>query len=190
MVFTQRPLSLGEWFGHERRHASVTFFSDGDGGTPSISVQATNLWYDMRDTYIVRFVVVGFRKNLPLAARRPMADDSNSLSLSFTTNGREHIDSIRLQIAAAIQSAGAEIDTKTPVEEGDRVFYGLRDGVPFTVVIAEMPNHCLVSMEGSTAEEKVNPIVRAWAQPIIEAAVRSCDETDNVRWHDSSQMLG
>ena len=55
MVFTQGPLSLGESFGHERRIASVAFFSDGDGGTPSNFVQAANLWYDVRDTYIVRF---------------------------------------------------------------------------------------------------------------------------------------
>ena len=47
MVFTQRPLSLGESFGHERRIASVAFFSDGDGATPSNSVQAANLWYDV-----------------------------------------------------------------------------------------------------------------------------------------------
>ena len=72
MVFTQGPLSLGESFAHERRNASVTFFADGDSGTPSISVQAANLWYDVRDTYIVRFVVDGCRKNLPLAAPNRM----------------------------------------------------------------------------------------------------------------------
>ena len=66
MVFTQGPLSLGESFGHERRIASITFFSDGDGGTPSISVQAANTWYNLRDTYIVSFVAGGCRKNLPL----------------------------------------------------------------------------------------------------------------------------
>ena len=66
MFFTQGPLSLGESFGHERRIASVAFFSDGDGGTPSNFVQAANLWYDVRDTYIVRFVADGCRKNLPL----------------------------------------------------------------------------------------------------------------------------
>ena len=42
-------------------------FSDGDSGTPSISVQTANTWYDIRDTYIVRFVADGCRKNLPLA---------------------------------------------------------------------------------------------------------------------------
>ena len=67
MVFTQGPLSFGESLGHERGNASVTLCSDGDGGTPSISVQAANLWYDVRDTYIVRFVADGCRKNLPLA---------------------------------------------------------------------------------------------------------------------------
>ena len=66
MVFTQGPLSLGESFGHERRIASVAFFPDGNGGTPSISVQAANTWYNLRDTYIVRFVADGCRKNLPL----------------------------------------------------------------------------------------------------------------------------
>jgi len=44
----------------------MTFFSNGDGGTPSLFVQAANLWYDIRDTFIVRFVLVGCRKNLPL----------------------------------------------------------------------------------------------------------------------------
>jgi len=67
MVFTQGPLSIGESFGAEHSIASVTFFSDGDGGTPSNSVQAANTWYDVRDTYIVRFVAVGCRKNLPLS---------------------------------------------------------------------------------------------------------------------------
>ena len=67
MVFTQGPLSLGESFGHERRNASITLFSDGSGGTPSLSVQAANIWQDIHDTYIVRFVADGCRKNLPLA---------------------------------------------------------------------------------------------------------------------------
>ena len=68
MFFTQGPLSIGESFGYARRNASMTFFSDGDSGTPSFSVLAANLWYDIRDTYIVRFVADGCRKNLPLAA--------------------------------------------------------------------------------------------------------------------------
>ena len=66
MVFTQGPLSIGVSFGHERRNASFTFFSDGDGGTPSLFVQAAFPWYDIYDTYIVRFVADGCRKNLPL----------------------------------------------------------------------------------------------------------------------------
>gem|GEM_PF-4222483 len=69
MVFTQGPLSFGDSFGREHKNSSITFFSDGDGGTPSISVQAANTWYDIRDTYIVRFVADGCRKNLPLADR-------------------------------------------------------------------------------------------------------------------------
>ena len=68
MVFTQRPLSVGESLGRERQIASITFFTDGDSGTPSLFVQAANPWYDIRDTYIVRFVVDGCRKNLPLYA--------------------------------------------------------------------------------------------------------------------------
>ena len=67
MVFTLRPLSVGKRFGYERRNSSVNVFSEGDGGTPSLSVQAANLWYNFRDTYVVRFVAVGCRKNLPLA---------------------------------------------------------------------------------------------------------------------------
>ena len=69
MVFTQGPLSLGESFSYEHSIASVTFSSDGDSGTPSISVQAANLWYDNRGTYIVRFVADGCRKNLPLGVK-------------------------------------------------------------------------------------------------------------------------
>ena len=78
MVFTQGPLSLGESFGEKRSIASVAFFPDGDSGTPSLSVQAANLWYDCRDTYIVRFVAVGCRKNLPLGgtARKVTLNDT------------------------------------------------------------------------------------------------------------------
>ena len=43
----------------------VNILSDGDS-TPSLSVQAAILWYDIRDTYGVRFVADGCRKNLPL----------------------------------------------------------------------------------------------------------------------------
>ena len=84
MVFTQRPLSFGESFGYERRNASVTLYSDGDSGTPSFSVQATNLWYDIRDTYIVRFVADGCRKNLPLGGRDESGADTISLRLTLT----------------------------------------------------------------------------------------------------------
>ena len=66
MVFTQGPLSLGESFGYEHSIATLAFSSDGDSGTPSLFVHAAILWYDIRDTYIVRFVVDGCRKNLPL----------------------------------------------------------------------------------------------------------------------------
>ena len=48
------------------------FYTDGDGGTPSHFVQVANPWYDIRDTYIVRFVVDGCRKNLPLCATSVM----------------------------------------------------------------------------------------------------------------------
>ena len=119
-----------------------------------------------------------------------MAETSTLLLLSFTTtNGRDCPDSIRLKIATAIQSAGAEIDLKTPIGEGDRVFYGLLDGVLFTVAIAEMPNYCIVSMEGSRAEETVDPTISTWAYPIIESTVRACDGTSNIRWHESNQAL-
>ena len=76
MVFTQGPLSIGEPLEHERRNPSITFFSDGDGGTPSLFVQAANLWYDVRDTYIVRFVADGCRKNLPLSVTRRVPTQS------------------------------------------------------------------------------------------------------------------
>ena len=59
----------------------MTFFSDGDGGTPSISVHAANTWYNIRDTYIVRFVADGCRKNLPLCDLT-VNDDAASYSLT------------------------------------------------------------------------------------------------------------
>ena len=66
MFFTQRPLSIGKWFGYECGNASTTLFSDGDSGTPSHFLQAAILWYNDRDTCVVRFVADGCRKNLPL----------------------------------------------------------------------------------------------------------------------------
>ena len=66
MVFTQWPLSLGDSFGRKNRNASVAIYSDGDSGPPSFFVQAANLWYDFRDTYIARFVAGGCRKSFPL----------------------------------------------------------------------------------------------------------------------------
>ena len=45
----------------------MAFFSDEAGGTPSLFVHAANLWYNLRDTYVVRFVADGCRKNLPLS---------------------------------------------------------------------------------------------------------------------------
>ena len=77
----------------------MTFYSDGDRGTPSISVQAANLWYDIRDTYIVRFVGDGCRKNLPLGDysvlvvtiydKSPPQDREPYLAL-FTPDSVEH----------------------------------------------------------------------------------------------------
>ena len=100
MGFTQRPLSLGESFGHEHRNALLAFFSDGDGGTPSISVQAANTWYDTRDTFILRFVADGCRKNLPLSVTGlPMSsvpdtfpinhDDYHAKHIGRTADGRQ-----------------------------------------------------------------------------------------------------
>ena len=62
----------------------MTFYSDGDSGTPSHFVQAANPWYDNRDIYIVRFVADGCRKNLPLSDLRSMKD-----IVSFTVDDVE-----------------------------------------------------------------------------------------------------
>ena len=122
MVFTQRPLSFGKSFGYERRNASVTLYSDGDSGTPSFSVQATNLWYDIRDTYIVRFVADGCRKNLPLS-------------------GRNHLElippkSVAQLFAAAGWSAGRSVAVDAAPEHPAfgvlRQFSGLRVGTAGT----------------------------------------------------------
>ena len=88
MVFTQGPYSPGESFGYEHWIASVKIFSDGDGGTPSLFVQAANHWYDIRDTCIVRFVADGCRKNLPLDVTDPSncqtANDTGSRCPTFS----------------------------------------------------------------------------------------------------------
>ena len=199
MVFTQRPLSLGESFGHERRNPLVSFYSDGNSGTPSISVQAANLWYDVWDTYIVHFVADGCRKNLPLSADSTMVDASNSLYLSFTTDDRddpkswsETGEAIRLQLAAAFKSAGAEIDTKMHPHESDWLFYGVRNGMRFTVVLVVIkfaPCTWFTSIEGSHPEEKPDPTIRAWAQPIIESTLRLRTGTANFTWHDTHLTL-
>jgi hypothetical protein len=95
MVFTQGPLSLGESFGHEPHNSSLTFCADGDSGTPSLSVQSANLWYDNRDTYIVRFVVVGCRKNLPLCG--PSSNgfwDVGAIGCRWSAEGAREISSL------------------------------------------------------------------------------------------------
>ena len=46
----------------------MTLYSDVDSGTPSHFVQATNLWYDVRDPYIARFVSGGVVKTFRCAA--------------------------------------------------------------------------------------------------------------------------
>ena len=68
MVFTQGPLSVGESFGVERRLLRFCFTQIETAAHHSLFVPTANLWYDIRDTYIVRFVADGCRKNLPLSA--------------------------------------------------------------------------------------------------------------------------
>jgi hypothetical protein len=60
----------------------MPLFSNGDSGTPSISDQAANTWYDIRDTYFVRFVVDGCRKNLPLCDLPESWDNLSGLAFS------------------------------------------------------------------------------------------------------------
>ena len=66
MFFTQGPLSVGESFGVERRLLRLCFTQIETAAHHSLFVPTANLWYDIRDTYIVRFVADGCRKNLPL----------------------------------------------------------------------------------------------------------------------------
>ena len=126
-----------------------------------------------------------------------MVDATTAHYLSFTT--RRHgdgqswncdADSIRLQLAAALESAGAEIDTEMHRLEVDWLFYGVRDGIRFTVVLAEISPHLWFTFfEGSTSEERPDPAVRAWAFPIIETTLRTRDGAGNFHWHDSHLTL-
>ena len=128
-----------------------------------------------------------------------MVDASNALYLSFTTDDGDDAESwsvtgeaIRLQLASAIAHAGAEIDTEMHPHESDWLFYGVRDGIRFTVVLVVIefsPCTWFTSMEGSHPEEKPDPAIRAWAQPIIETTLRSRSGTDNFRWHESHLTL-
>ena len=73
----------------------MTIYSDGDGGTPSHFVQAANLWYDICDTYTVRFVVDGCRKNLPLCdlsdlESNPYQTPTNNNAVDAATSSPRH----------------------------------------------------------------------------------------------------
>ena len=128
-----------------------------------------------------------------------MADASNSLYLSFTTDDRddpkswsETGEAIRLQLAAAFKSARAEIDTKMHPHESDWLFYGVRNGMRFTVVLVVIkfaPCTWFTSIEGSHPEEKPDPTIRAWAQPIIESTLRLRTGTATFTWHDTHLTL-
>ena len=125
-----------------------------------------------------------------LAARQQMVDASIALYLSFVTAERDDADSIRLQIAAALESEGAEIDTNIHRYEVDWLFYGIRNGSHFTLVLVEIaPKRWFTSLEGATPEEQPSPDVRAWVQPIVESALRSRDGTGEFQWHESHLTL-
>ena len=91
----------------------MAFFSDEDGGTPSLFVPAANTWYNLRDTYIVRFVAVGCRKNLPL----------HDLRYSMVDNPITIDDSLRLVFARLEGALGVFF----PAAEIDRVFFDARE---------------------------------------------------------------
>ena len=56
-------------------------FSDGDGDSPTNSVQVANLWYDTRDTFIVP--CGRCRKNLPLCGLTMAKIEKGSLDGAF-----------------------------------------------------------------------------------------------------------
>jgi len=119
-----------------------------------------------------------------------MIDASTALYLSFTTSGRDDADAIRLKLASALESAGAEIDTNIHRYEVDWLFYGVRDGSRFTVVLVEIaPKRWFIFLEGAKPEDQPAPSVRAWAHTIIESTLRSRKGTGAFHWHDSHLTL-
>lgn len=62
------------------------------------------------------------------------------------------------------------------------LFYGVRNDFRFTVVLVENAPHVWFTfLEGSNAEERPDPSIRAWALSIIETPLLSHDDTDNLR---------
>ena len=121
-----------------------------------------------------------------------MADASTAVCISFSTkrSGNRDADSMRLDLAAALRSAGAAIDTTMDPHEVDWVFYGDRNGMRFTVVLVEDPPHIWFTfIEGPNSDTKPDRSVRTWALSVMETALQARDDTDNVVWHDSFQTL-
>ena len=128
-----------------------------------------------------------------------MIDASTGIYLSFTTDDRDDPaswskagESIRLDLAAALESAGAVINREMHPHESDWLFYGVRDGKKFTVVLAVLefaPCTWFTSMEGATPSEKPDHDVRLWAQPIIETTICSRSGSANLCWHDTHLTL-
>lgn len=128
-----------------------------------------------------------------------MINASTGIYLSFTTKDRNDAkswsaagESIRLELAAALEQAGVEIDRKMHPLEADWLFYGVRDGKRFTVVLTIIefsPCTWFIFMEGASPTEQPDPAVRAWAQPILEATIRTRDGVANLRWYDTHLTL-
>ena len=134
-----------------------------------------------------------------LSTFKLMADSSNGIFVSFTTKDPHGPDSwnvtgesIRLDLANALESAGAEIDRQMHRLEPDWLFRGVRNGIDFTVVLTVVgfaPWTWFISMEGKSPEQKSDTTTQAWALPILESRLRSRSDTADLCWHETQLTL-
>ena len=124
-----------------------------------------------------------------------MIDATNGIYFSFTTcelSWPESGEAIRLSLAAALEAAGAEIDTEMDPYESDWVFYGVHNEKKFTVVLSIVkfvPCNWFIFMEGATPTDKPDMETRRWAQPILDTTIRNRPGTTNFCWHETHETL-
>ncbi len=126
-----------------------------------------------------------------------MVDASGGKYLSFYTSDSVEScgatgEAIRLALADAIRSAGADVDLVRIPHEPDWVFYGVRMESKFTVVLVvtgRSPCSWFIALEGAAPELQPAPSVREWAHPIFESVIDSRTDTSCLQWHASHHTL-